>query len=190
MLALDVVQSGSNPVIKAVSDLVHGSYGWLQSLAFVLLAFWFFLFIFKLFSITGRKIGSLTGTSFLSVTSFGFILIAFFPSQAGGLGQTLQGLVHDSIAGLISSSFIIGCIAFAVHFKRDPHWTRYWIYTTVTVAFCLAFALLWALIPPEWALKGLAERLVLITGFTWVAVISLKLVRLCRQSRENASIEL
>ncbi|MCJ7763813.1 MAG: DUF998 domain-containing protein [Dehalococcoidales bacterium] len=190
MLALDVVQSSPNLVIKTISDLVHGSYGWLQSLSFVLLAFWFFIFIFKLFSITGKRIGSLTGTSFLSVTSFGFILIAVFPSQASGLGQTLQGLVHNSIAGLISSSFIIGCIAFAVHFKRDPQWMRYWIYTTVTVISCLAFALLWALIPPEWALKGLAERLVLITGFTWVAVISLKLVRLCRQSREAVRIEL
>jgi hypothetical protein len=189
MLALDVVQSGSNPVIKTVSDLVHGSYGWLQNLAFILLAFWLFLFIFKLISTTGRKLGSLTGASSLGITSFSFILIAAFPSQIGGVEQTLTGLVHNSLAGSISTSFIIGCIAFAFHFKRNPQWMRYWIYTTITVVFCLAFALLWALIPPEWALKGLAERLVLITGLTWVAVVSLKMIRLCRQSGEEIIID-
>ena len=36
VLALDIVQSGSNPVIKTISDLVHGSYGWLQSLAIII----------------------------------------------------------------------------------------------------------------------------------------------------------
>ena len=190
MLALDIVQSGSNPIVKTVSDLVHGSYGWLQNLAFILLAFWLFLFIFKLLFTTGRKFGSLAGASSFGVTSFSLVLIVVFPSQLSGLGQTLPGLVHDSLAGLISSSFIMGCIAFAFHFKRDPQWIRYWIYTTVTVVFCLAFALLWALIPSAWALKGLAERLVLITGLTWVAVISLKMVRLCRQSREDGVVQL
>jgi uncharacterized membrane protein len=50
VLALDIVQSGSNPVIKTISDLVHGSYGWLQSLAFALVGFWFFVFVSRLYS--------------------------------------------------------------------------------------------------------------------------------------------
>jgi len=186
MLSLDVLQAGSNPLIKTISDLVHGSYGWLQNLAFALVAFWFFLFVSRLYFLTKRKISSLTGTSLLSVTSIGFALIAIFPSQIGGLEQALQGLVHDSIAGIICSSFIIGCTAFAVHFKKDPQWQRYWLYTALTAVFCLAFALLWALMPREWQLEGLGERLLLICGLIWVAVISLKLVRLCRQSRKQS----
>jgi hypothetical protein len=164
MLALDIIQSGSNPILKTISDLVHGSYGWLQSLAFILVAFWFFVFVSRLYSVTKRKISSLTGASFLSITSIGFFLIAIFPAQTTGLEQTLQGLIHDSVAGLISSS--------------------YWIYTIITVMFCLAFALLWALIPLEWQLRGLGERLLLTSGFAWVVVISLRLVRLCREPQE------
>lgn len=190
MLALDIIQSGSNPILKTISDLVHGSYGWLQSLAFILVAFWFLVFVSRLYSITKRKISSITGVSFLIITSIGFLLIAIFPAQTTGLEQTVQGLVHDSVAGLIGSSFIIGCIAFAFHFRRDPQWKRYWIYTTITVMFCLAFALLWALIPSEWQLRGLGERLLLTSGFAWVVVISLRLVRLCRTAQKVGNIKL
>jgi len=190
LLALDIIQSGSNPILKTISDLVHGSYGWLQNLAFILVAFWFFVFVSRLYSVTKRKISSLTGTSFLSITSIGFLFIAIFPAQTNGLEQTLQGFIHDSIAGLISSSFIIGCIAFAFRFRRDPQWKRYWTYTIITVIFCLAFALLWALIPPEWQLRGLGERLLLTSGFAWVAVISLRLVRLCRKPQEVSNIQI
>ena len=184
MFALDIIQSGSNPILKTISDLVHGSYGWLQTLAFILVAFWLFIFVSRLYSVTKRKISSLTGASFLSITSIGFLLIAIFPGQTTGLEQTLQGLIHDSAAGLISSSFIIGCFIFAFHFRKDPRWKRYSTYTIITVIFSLAFALLWALIPPEWQLRGLGERLLLTSGFAWVVVISLRLVRLCREPQE------
>ena len=184
MLALDVIQSGSNPILKTISDLVHGSYGWLQSLAFALVGFWFFVFVSRLYSMTIKRISSLTAASFLGITSIGFLLIAIFPSQSGALEQTVQGIIHNSVAGLISSSFIIGCLAFAIHFRKDPRWKRYWTYTTLTVIACLMFTLLWALIPPEWQLRGLGERLLLTSGFAWVMVISLKMVRLCRQPQE------
>jgi len=189
LLSLDIIQSGSNPILKTISDLVYGSYGWLQNLAFILVAFWFFVFASRLYSVTKRKISSITGSSFLGITSIGFFLIAFFPAQTSGLENTLQGLIHDSVAGLISGSFIIGCIAFAFHFRKDPRWKRYWKYTIITVIICIAFALLWALIPPEWQLQGLGERLLLTSGFAWVAVISLRLVRLCRMPQEADNIE-
>ena len=115
--------------------------------------------------------------------------MAIFPSQTGGLEQTLQGLLHNSVAGLIGSSFIIGCVVFAIHFRLDPRWKRYWKYTTLTVIACLAFAMLWALIPPEWQLRGLGERLLLTSGFLWVVVISIKLMKICRQPQEAVVID-
>ncbi len=184
MLALDIIQSDTNPIIKTISDLVHGSYGWLQSLAFALVGFWFFVFVSRLYSLTTKKISSIMAASFMGITSVGFLLIAIFPSQVSAMTQTPQGLIHDSVAGLISTSFIIGCTAFAIHFRLDPRWKRYWSYTTLTVVACIAFALLWALIPAEWLLRGLGERLLLTSGFIWVAVISLRMIRLCRQPQE------
>ena len=75
---------------------------------------------------TVRKIGSLTGVSFLGVTSLGFVLITVLPSAADGLGNKLSALLHNSVTGLITASFITGCIAFAVHFRVNPRRKRYW----------------------------------------------------------------
>ena len=183
MFSLDMIQTGFSPILKTISDLVYGSYGWLQTLAFVRLGVLFFAFIIKLYSMTVRKTASLTGVSSFGFTSIGFILIAAFPSQTG-FELTLPGLIHNSVAGLISGSFIFGCIAFAVHFRSDPRWRRYWFLTAMTVILCITFALLWALIPQEWPLRALSERLVLISGLIWVSVISVKLVRICAESRK------
>jgi hypothetical protein len=184
MFALDIIQSGPNPILKTISELAHGSYGWLQTLAFVMVAFLFFIFVSRLYSATKRKISSLVGVSFLGITSIGFFLIAFFPGQTTGLEQAFQQLMHNSAAGLISSSFIIGCCIFAFYFRKDQRWKRYSTYTIVTVIFSLAFALMWALIPFEMKLMWLGERLLLTTGFLWVIVISLRLVSLCRKPQE------
>ena len=187
-VSLDVLQSSPDQVIKTVSDLVHGSYGWLQNLAFASLAFCFLLFITKLYVFTKRKLSSLAGILMLSITGIGFILITIFPSQVSGLGQTLQGLLHDSIAGLIATSFMLGCIAFTHHFRKDPHWKNYWIYTLITVILCFSFAMLWALLPREWQIEGVGERLLLISAFAWVMVISLKLMKMHRQSQETVAV--
>ncbi len=177
MFSLDVIQWENNHVLETISDLVHGSFGWLQTMAFILIGVLLIAFVIRLYSITRKKISSLTGSSLFSITGIGFFLIAAFPSQIGGIGQTIEGLIHNSIAGLISGSFIFGCIAFAVHFRKDPHWKPYWIYTVITVICCMVFAFLWGIMPDESALKAMSERLVLLSGFMWMVVLSFKLIR-------------
>jgi hypothetical protein len=184
MFALDIIQSGPNPILKTISELAHGPYGWLQTLSFVTVAFWLFIFISRLYSATKRKISSSAGLSFLSIASIGFLLIAIFPGQANGLEQAFQQIMHNSVAGLISASFIIGCSVFAIYFRKDQRWKRYSNFTILTVIFSLVFALLWALIPFEMQLMWLGERLLLMTGFSWVVVISLRLVSLCKKPQE------
>ena len=188
MLSLDIIQFSSNPIIKTISEMVYGPYGWLQNLAFILLAFWFIIFVSRLYSVMKKRLSSVIGTSSLAVTSIGFFMITLFPAQVGGLEQTIQGLVHNSFAGIISASFLIGCIAFAFHFRRDPKWQRYWGFTIMTVLLCLTFALLWALLPREWHMEGVGERLFLTSGMVWVMVISIRLMQLCRQSQETVAV--
>ena len=176
LLALDIIQWQSLPVLSKVSDLVHGEMGWLQTVAFVLIGVFLIIFVIKLYSLTHKKISSLTGSSFFGITSFGFVALAVFPSEIGDIGQTIQGLIHNSIAGVISATFILGCIAFAHHFRKDPHWRPYWIYTVLTVILCLTFAVSWG-VAPEPHLQAISERLLLISGFIWMMVISIKLIR-------------
>jgi hypothetical protein len=176
LLVLDVVQWQSLPVLSTISDLVHGEMGWLQTVSFVLIGLVLFVFVIKLVSITGKKFSALTGSSSFGITSIGFLAIAAFPSEIGGLGQTIQGLIHNSIAGVISATFILGCIAFAHHFRKDPHWKSYWVYTALTVLLCLTFAISWGA-APESQVQAVFERLLLISGFIWMLVISIKLIR-------------
>lgn len=190
IFALDIIQPGHNPVLKTISELVYGSYGWLQTLAFIILGIFFFAFVLRLYSMTTKKASSVTGASFFGITSIGFFLIAAFPAQVDALEVTSQGVIHNSIAGLISASFIIGCITFAHHFRTDPHWKRYWFYTVLTVIFCIGFAILWALIPEGWELRGLSERLLLFSGLVWVSVVSLKMVRICIKTRRETDTTL
>jgi len=186
ILALDISQSGSGPIIKTVSDLVHGSHGWLQNLAFTLAALGLSTFILKLRLFTRKRAGSTAATSLFGITGAGFLLLPAFPSQPPGLELPVQAAIHNSIAGIISASFILGCIVLAVHFKNDPRWKSLWAYTAATVLMCLAFAMLWALMPRELQMEGLGERLLLVSGFTWVAVVSVKLIKMCRQTSGSA----
>ena len=176
MFSLDIIQWDTIPFLQAISDLVHGAFGWLQTLSFVLIGVFFTIFVIKLYSITRRKISSIAGSSFFGITSVGFLAIAAFPSEIGNIGLSIQGLIHNSIAGVISASFIIGCIAFAHHFRKDPHWKPYWIFTMLTVLLCLTFAVSWG-VAPESGIKAASERLLLISGFIWMLVISVKLIR-------------
>jgi hypothetical protein len=176
LIALDVIQWRSLLILPTISDLVHGEMGWLQTVSFVLIGLVLFMFVLKLYSINRKKIGSMTGSSFFGITSIGFLSLAAFPSEIGNIGLTIQGLIHNSIAGVISTTFILGCIAFAFHFRKDPHWKPYWIYTALTVLLCLTFAVSWA-IAPESQIKSISERLLLISGFIWMLVISIKLIR-------------
>jgi hypothetical protein len=176
MFSLDIIQWETIPILQTISDLVHGTFGWLQTMSFVIIGILLLFFVTRLYSITRKKWSSLTGFSSLGVTGISFFLIAAFPSQIGNIGQTIQGLIHNSIAGVLSASFIIGGIAFALHFRKDPHWKPYWIYTAMTVLLCLISAVSWA-IAPESQVKALSERLLLVSGFIWMLVISIKLIR-------------
>lgn len=176
LIALDVIQWQSLLILPTISDLVHGEMGWLQTVSFVLIGLVLFVFVLKLASITGKKFSALTGSSSFGITSIGFLMIAAFPSEIGEIGNSIQGLIHNSIAGVISATFILGCIAFAHHFRKDPHWKSYWIYTALTVLLCLTFAISWG-VAPESQLQALSERLLLISGFIWMLVISVKLVK-------------
>jgi hypothetical protein len=183
LLALDIIQWQSLPLLSSISNLVHGEFGWLQTMSFVLIGLLFIIFVIKLYSITRKKVSSLTGSSSFGITSICFLTIAAFPSQIGNIGLTMEGLIHNSIAGIISASFIIGCIAFAYHFRRDPRWKSCWIFTVITILLCLTFAISWAL-APESQMRAISERLLFISGLCWMLVISIKLLKSSRKPQE------
>jgi hypothetical protein len=49
----------------------------------------------------------------------------------------------------------------------------------ITAIACLVWLALWVLTPEEWLWKGLSERLLVVTSFVWVEIVSVRLLRFC-----------
>jgi hypothetical protein len=116
---------------------------------------------------------------FIGFSGLSFLMLGAFPLEFISTGLTPQPLLHNIAAGITGGSFILGCFSFALYFKSDLQWEKYWIYTTITAIACLFFALLWALTPLGLHAEGLDQLLMLVCGFIWLEIISIKLIRLC-----------
>ncbi len=179
VIIIDAIQTEHNPIIETISELVHGSYGWIQTLAFFLFGFLLVVFTVRLYKSTVKKITSQVGTVLFSLAGFGFFLLGAFPSQTGISELNTQQIVHDSAAGLIGTSFTLGCLAYAVHFRLDPQWRKYWIYSLFTVLLCTLFGLLWVTTPLNLQARGIDQLLLLVCGLLWVEIISIRLLKTC-----------
>jgi len=180
---IDFIQPGHNPIYETVSELVSGSYGWIQTVSFLLFGTLLMIFALRLYLTTSRNKISIVSSVFLGISGFSFLILGAFPVQISETVTTLTQLLHNIAAGITGGSFIIGCFSYALYFRTDPQWQRYWIYTAITAIACLFFALLWALTPLGLNAKGLDQLLMLISGFVWLEIISIKLLRLCFSNR-------
>jgi hypothetical protein len=176
---IDFIQPGHNLIYETVSELVYGSYGWLQTISFLLFGTLLMIFAIRLYLVTSRSTISIVGAAFLGLSGFFFLILGAFPAQTSGVDTTFQQLMHNVAAGITGGSFIIGCFSFALYFKGDPRWGKYWVYTAITAIACLFFALLWAFTPLGLHAKGLDQLLMLLCGFLWLETISIRLLRLC-----------
>ena len=179
VITIDAIQPEHNPIVETISELVHGSYGWVQTLAFFLLGFLLIVFAARLYISTIKKITSQVGTLLVILTGLGFFLLGAFPSQTSVSELKTQQIVHDAAAGIIGTSFILGCLAYAVHFRLDPQWRKYWIYSVITVLLCTLFGLLWAFTPLNLQARGIDQLLLLVCGLLWVEIISIRLLKTC-----------
>ena len=71
-IIIDAVQTEHNPIVETISELVHGSYGWVQTLAFFLLGFLLIVFTARLYISTVKKVTSQAGTILIGLAGFGF----------------------------------------------------------------------------------------------------------------------
>lgn len=184
---IDFIQPGHNLIYKTVSELASGSYGWLQTISFLLFGTLLMIFALRLHLATSRSTISVVSAVFLGLSGFSFLILGAFPVQTGITDTTLTQLIHNIAAGITGGSFIAGCFSYALYFRTDPQWQRYWLYTAITAIACLFFALLWALTPLGLHAKGLDQLLMLISGFLWLEIISIRLLRLCFSKNSSAN---
>ena len=188
MTAVGFLQPGYDAVQEAISKLVLGLYGWFQTVSFFVVGSLLIVFALGLYIATLGKTATKVGFIFLLLSGIGFLALGAFPVVPDGAAFTAPGVVHSAAVGVVSTSFVLGSSAFSVHFRGDREWSKFWLYTVVTAIACAVFALLWTATPERWLWKGLSERLLAVTGFAWVEIVSLRLLRLCLRRRAEAGV--
>jgi hypothetical membrane protein len=179
MIILESLQPGYSPIHDTVSRLVLGLHGWFQTLSFFVFGSLFAVFTWRLYSATLRKSPAVLGAVLFLLSSLGFFILGVFPVDSSKFVLTPRGLVHDLTSSLVVLTFILGCFAFAVYFRRDRRWQKFWWFTVLSAAACFSLSLVWQISPVTWAWRGLTERIVLLTAFVWIEVVSVRLFRYC-----------
>src|SRR5438045_3866334 len=178
------------------SSLSLGPGGWMQIANFLvcgLLTLCFAIGLRQVFR-TGR--GSVWGPILIGVFSVALIVAGLFvtdpslgypPDTHGSGPQTLHGIIHG-VAGLITfSSLAIASFVMARRFAGDPNWKGWAIYSNVTgvlviVSFIASTAV--SVLDERGVLlgspTGLLQRIGIIAGWVWIALLAIRLLRKMR----------
>jgi len=174
------------------SSLSLGPGGWMQIANFLVCGLLMLCFAIGLRQVfrTGR--GSVWGPILLGVFGVGLMVAGVFvtdPSLGYPPGthtsgpQTLHGTIHGVNAIITFGSLAIACFVMARRFAGDPNWKGWALYSLVTgvlvVASFIAAAVVSALdesgILPG-SLTGLIQRIGIIAGWGWIALMALRLL--------------
>ncbi|HKV59861.1 MAG TPA: DUF998 domain-containing protein, partial [Ktedonobacteraceae bacterium] len=119
--------------------------------------------------------------------------LGYYPPGTSSSTQTLHGMIHGANAPLAFGSLTIAIFVLARRFASDPAWRGWALYSLVTgiicvVSFiaCLTVAVLdeKGILPQSPA--GLLERVAIIVGWGWLALLALRLLRQMRSSASPA----
>jgi hypothetical protein len=180
------------------SSLSLGDQGWMQIANFLvcgLLTLGFAVGLRQVFQ-TGR--GSVWGPILLGVFGVSLIVAGLFVTDPG-LGyppgtsnsgpQTLHGTIHG-VAGLVAfCSIAVACYVMARRFAHDPNWKGWVIYSNVTGTLVIVFFIASTTVSAldengvlSGSPTGLFQRIAIIAGWGWIALLAIRLLRKMRSS--------
>ena len=167
------MQGGYNFIVDAVSNLVFGPYGWLQTIVF--LVFGASILCLDIALLGRLKIKNITGPILLALVGIGFFLVGLNAAQAPGAPATIYTQVHTISAAFVITLFPITCFFMAPSFKALGYVQLYkgtmglgifMLLFTVAGGFGLAL---------HGAMPGIYERILLWSGQLWMMAICLQL---------------
>ena len=188
------------------SSLSLGDQGWMQIANFLvcgLLTLGFAIGLRQVFQ-TGR--GSVWGPILLGVFGASLIVAGLFvtdpslgypPGTHGSGPQTLHGTIHG-VAGLIAfSSLAIASFVMARRFAGDPNWRGWALYSIVTGVLVIVFFIASTTVSVldesgvlPGAPIGLFQRIAIFAGWSWIAILAIRLLSQMRSpisTREGLS---
>jgi len=173
-----------------ISLLAVGEQGWLQTTNFLVTGALFGLFAagtYRAMRDSGTR--SLIGPTLIALMAFGVIMAGMFTTDPGGgfppgvtvpREATTHGMLHDLASLLVFPTLIVCCLYFALWFYRRAQrgWAAYSAGTCVVLAVTFG-ALLSGFNGNETTapIAGLMQRVFLVAGWGWLAVLGLELMR-------------
>ncbi len=169
-----------------VSSLSHGARGWIQITSFVLCGGLVLCFAVGL----RRELRSGRGSRWItaSVGIFGISLVAAgllvtdpllgYPPGAPST-PTLEGALHMLFSLFAFAALASACLGMARRFARDRArrgWSLYSAVTGVAVVLLFVTTSAVAALDPEGP-AGLIQRITIVTGWGWVALLAVRLLR-------------
>jgi hypothetical protein len=166
-----------------VSELSLGPLGWVQVLNFMLTGTVVLVFGRGLAQPSGSGAASRVGPVLVQVIGLSLLASGPFATDPSALfGQaSVHGVVHGIFGALVFTLAPVSCFVFYRSFRRNPHWRplRGWT-LACGVVLTLGIVLLKISQQPESGLfewKGLVQRAILVTFFTWIFTVAFRLGR-------------
>lgn len=165
-----------------VSELALGSYGFIQTAAFVLSGLGVLGLAYAIRRLTTGAWGSLAGSLLLAVYGLGAILVAFFPTDAVDSASdlaalTTTGMIHSGVALVSFASATAGMVVLAWTFSREPRWRSLtpWaaIFATAAVSLMIGQA-----VEPQGPWTGLLQRMLVTVIAAWLVAAALRVRRI------------
>ena len=194
-IAVFLVEGATRPGYSAwrnfVSQLATGDLGWTQVLNFLVCGVLVLAFAVGLrLSIRGKR-GSVGAPVLLGLFAVSLLVAAIFSTDPA-LGyppgaaevHTAHGMIHG-LAGLFAFTLIpAAAFVLAWHFAAEPDGRRWAVYSTVVGIVILAMFVTGNVVSTmdatgTWpnAPTGFVQRIAIITGWTWISVVALQLLR-------------
>ncbi len=172
-----------------VSQLSLGEQGWMQIVNFLVCGVLVLGFSFGLRRVLRPGRGSVWGPILLGVFGLALVAAGLFVTDPGlgyplgehGSGpQTLHGTIHG-LAGLVTfSSLTAASFVMARSFAGNPSWKGWTLYSIVTgvlvAGFFVASLVVSALDQSGNAPIGLLQRISILVGWSWVALLAIRLL--------------
>ena len=179
---------GYNPVSQSISDLALGPYGWLQTIAFFLLA----LVVISLgfgFYYGLHKIRSLIAVTVLfGAMAFGEIIAGIFRVDWVKTPLSIHALVHQIGASITAIAFPVAVLMLLPSLKSNPQWKGLFSYTfAVAVSMLILEIAREVLLLTTWLNPcfGLYEKGLLVNSLVWIEVMAIHLLRVTNTREQN-----
>jgi hypothetical membrane protein len=184
-----LVEGATRPNYSAwhnfVSSLSAGPGGWMQIANFVVCGVLALLFAVGLRRVLNPGKGSTWAPILMGIFGLGLIgaglfstdpLLGYPPGAPSTV--TVHGALHNLFSLFVFASLVADCFVLARRFRGNPAWRGWALYSVVTgilvVVFFIAADV--AATPSPDAPAGLLQRVSIITGWGWMALVALRLM--------------